>query len=325
MPELLRHWTVGARSALLTIGAVAGSLCLLATVIAPLVGVRPLIFLSGSMSPTIPAGSLALARTVDASSIDVGDIVTVPSNGSFVTHRVVEVTHAPGRATMLLRGDGNKVDDDNVYEVASAPRTEIWVPHAGTVIAWFSRAPGVYVLAGWVALVLGSLRRHAGGPPQRPSSPSRIGPPKLLLATKRQLDAGRRARLARTAAVGVAVVAAPLAAPSPAVAAWADGVTVTGTSISTVTPTAPIASCTTVSSSGITVSWTARPAATGYRITYGGIGQQVTTDVSAATLSRTFSAPADGRFTVRALYGGTWISPVSNELRYDTMGQGNCN
>ena len=57
-------------SVMLTAAAAIGTACLLVTVVAPLAGVRPLIFLSGSMSPTIPAGSLALARTVDAEDIN---------------------------------------------------------------------------------------------------------------------------------------------------------------------------------------------------------------------------------------------------------------
>lgn len=192
MGAVLRRRLHALWSAVLTTGAVLGTVCMLVTLVAPLAGIRPLIFLSGSMSPTIPAGSLALARTVDASTIEVNDIVTVPSNGTYLTHRVVDVTHAPGRATLLLRGDGNKDVDAGLHEVTSAPRTEIWIPHVGSIIAWFSHAPGVYVLAAWVAIVLSLLRRPLRSD-SRPRGPS-IGCPKLLLVAERALGSTRSAR-----------------------------------------------------------------------------------------------------------------------------------
>lgn len=189
MHRLLERQVTNARSAVLTGGAVIGVLCMLLTIVAPLVGVRPLIFLSGSMAPAIPAGSLALARTTDAEDIEVGDIVTVPANGSFVTHRVVEVTHAPGKATLVLRGDGNPVADATAYEVASAPRTVIWVPQAGALVAWFTRAPGVYLLALWVALVVGSVRRHGDPGPHGARPPAPVpGRPALVLKAGRLLS-----------------------------------------------------------------------------------------------------------------------------------------
>lgn len=182
----VRRWAHSVRSAVLTVGAVVGTLCLLGTLVAPLVGVRPLIFLSGSMAPAIPAGSLGLARTTDAEDLEVGDIVTVQKNGTYVTHRVLEITHAPGKATLLLRGDGNTVPDAAAYEVTSVPRTFFSVPGVGTVVAWFSHTPGVYVLAAWVALVLGSLRRRRDPEAGKPGSRSGpVGRPKLVLVLGR--------------------------------------------------------------------------------------------------------------------------------------------
>lgn len=329
MRRVLRSGVSLLGSAALTTGAVLGTVCLLATVVAPLFGVRPLIFLSGSMSPTIPAGSLALSRTIDADDIEVGDIVTVPSNGTYLTHRVVEVTHAPGKATVLLRGDGNEVADADVHQVTSAPRTEIWVPLLGAVVGWFSHAPGVYLLAVWVALVLGSLRRRSDAPSAGGGRPSPPGRPKLLQAAMRLLAVGSRgrpgARTARLArgATGVAVVAAsPLAVPAPAMAAWGDSANVSGTRLSTATITVPAASCGTVTPTSITVSWTPRAGATHYLLTFGGLGDPQTATVTSNVTSRTFTT--DGRFTVRARYGSdSWMSTASNEVAYKTS-EGKC-
>lgn len=171
-------------SAALTAGAAIGTLCLLVTLVAPPLGVRPLIFLSGSMSPTISAGSLGLARVTDAEDLEVGDIITVPSNGSMVTHRIVEITRGPGRATVLLKGDGNKVADATAHEVTSAPRTFLAIPRLGSAIAWFSHPPGIYVLAAWVALVLGSARRRRGDR-ETGTADGAVRRPKLVLVLGR--------------------------------------------------------------------------------------------------------------------------------------------
>ncbi len=151
-------------------------------------GVRPLIFLSGSMSPAIPAGSLGLARTTDADDLEVGDIVTVPTNGTFVTHRIVEITHAPGKATLLLRGDGNRVADATAYEVA------VGTPHL--LLRAGGRDGGRLVLARPGRLRAGGLGR--AGP--------RLAPP-----------ASRRGR--RPAAASRASGRAPEARPGPGKAA----------------------------------------------------------------------------------------------------------
>lgn len=323
MLELVRRRITALRSAVLTLGAVAGTLCLVATVIAPLAGVRPLIFLSGSMSPTIPAGSLALARTVDAASIEVGDIVTVPSGGNYVTHRVVDVTHGPGRATMMLRGDGNKVEDASAYDVASAPRTEIWVPHAGSAVAWFSHAPGVYVLAGWVALVLGTLRRRGNSSPQSPDRPSRPGRPKLVLTMGRLLTLAQRGprgpRLASAATGAAMVAAAPLAAPAPAMAAWADTAQVSGTRLQTASIVPTVVTCTDLGSI-VRLSWAARDGATQYLISYGGLGAdrvENETVPSTGPLLKEFDSSREGRFDVVVRFGSdTWLSTRSNQVSY---------
>lgn len=186
MTHAVRTVVGRAGSALLTVSAVLGTVCLLSTLVAPMVGVRPLIFTSGSMAPAIPAGSLALAKVTDADDLEVGDVVTVPLRGSFVTHRIVSVTHAPGKATLILRGDGNKTVDADAYAVTSVPRTFVSIPVLGSVVAWFTHPPGIYVLAGWVALVLGLVRRprDAGS---TGATGAGVGRPKLVLVLGRLL------------------------------------------------------------------------------------------------------------------------------------------
>ena len=271
-----------------------------------------------------------MARTVDAADIGVGDIVTVPSGSSYVTHRVVEVTHAPGRATLLLRGDGNEDSDENVYDVASAPRTEIWVPHAGSVVAWFSRAPGIYLLAAWVAFVLGTLRRQHNASSHGTGRPTRSGPPKVALILRRKLLGVRSPRIAGHArmarvATGVAVVAAtPLVAPSPAAAAWGNIAQVSGATLATASTTPTVVTCSDLGST-VRLSWVARAGATHYLVSYGGLGADRVENemvLSSGLLYKDFDSAREGRFDVVVRYGSdSWVSVKSNQVSYT---KGNC-
>lgn len=122
--------------------------------------IKPLVVVSGSMSPEIPTGSLVISRPTPITTIEVGDVITVPNpqTGALVTHRVVTIDHAPtGDWTVTLRGDANDGPDPRAYTVASGaevPSPWFVVPGAGRLVETISR-PGVAVpfLIGLVALV----------------------------------------------------------------------------------------------------------------------------------------------------------------------------
>ncbi|MDR2280890.1 MAG: signal peptidase I, partial [Gordonia sp. (in: high G+C Gram-positive bacteria)] len=147
----------------LTLAAVLGTLCILATAICLTFGVRPVIFETGSMAPAVPTGSIGFARTVPAADVHPGDIVTVTrDDGVRVTHRVVTVTPAAGTAASLtLRGDANASPDPQPYIVSSVYRTTITIPVVGYVASWLS-APHTLVLQ---ALVAAGLLAVAFAPP----------------------------------------------------------------------------------------------------------------------------------------------------------------
>jgi signal peptidase I len=127
--EQARGW---AREALLTIGAVVGGICLLVTVASALFGLRPLVFQSGSMSPTIGTGALALSHEVDASALHVGQVVSVPTgDGERVTHRIVGIAHDGPVTQLELRGDANAVSDPHTYRVTTADVVIAQVPWLG--------------------------------------------------------------------------------------------------------------------------------------------------------------------------------------------------
>ena len=86
--------------ALWTLGII-GLMSLLAAIAAYIWGYSIILFSTGSMSPTIPAGSAALVQRVPASEVHVGDIVTVDRQDALpITHRVTSIT--PGTGPFLL-------------------------------------------------------------------------------------------------------------------------------------------------------------------------------------------------------------------------------
>jgi signal peptidase I len=96
----------------LTLAAIFGVLVSANTVAAVTSGVQPLVVRSGSMEPTIPTGSMVLTRRVEASRVQVGDIVTMERpDRTRVTHRVVDLKRQGDTVELTLKGDANKDPD----------------------------------------------------------------------------------------------------------------------------------------------------------------------------------------------------------------------
>ncbi|NKZ93373.1 signal peptidase I, partial [Rhodococcus hoagii] len=130
----------------LWVGAVVGSLCIVAAVAALAFGIKPLIFRSGSMEPEIGTGALALSRTVAASDLHPGDIACVEDQtGQRITHRVVAVDAVVGdTATLRLKGDANADEDVQRYHVETAAKVLFHVEKLGYAVVWLSSPPAVF-------------------------------------------------------------------------------------------------------------------------------------------------------------------------------------
>ena len=76
-----------------------------------LAGYEPYGVISGSMEPAIPTGSLVLVHEEPPSELEAGDVVAFLSNGSIVTHRIIEVDE--DARTLVTQGDANPVPDMN--------------------------------------------------------------------------------------------------------------------------------------------------------------------------------------------------------------------
>lgn len=140
-----RVWS-WSRSAILTAAAAVGLVCILVFGVSLMLGVRPLVVLSGSMEPTIPVGAVVFSQTVPASQLAPGDIATVELNGGLglITHRVTSVAPADGGAfAVTMRGDANAIDDPTPYTVSSAGRCVFQLPYIGTIAMMLRTSYGI--------------------------------------------------------------------------------------------------------------------------------------------------------------------------------------
>lgn len=157
------------RELALNVGAVIGVLCIVLALASALFGVTPLVFRSGSMSPDIPTGSLALARSVPAQELEVGDVVSVVNEqGVRVTHRAVDLAPVPGGSAVVatLKGDANSVPDVSPYVIEEADRVMVHAPGLGYAVSWIT-SPVAIFLGGMLAGALMMVAFGRGKPRTR--------------------------------------------------------------------------------------------------------------------------------------------------------------
>lgn len=126
-------------------------------ILAVALGWRPVVLLSGSMSPTAPTGSLVVASPVDGERVLVGDVVTVtwPGATTPVTHRVVAIERGEDGAVLATtKGDANDEVDQQLVRLDGTRvlRARAYLPGAGRAFV----GNGPRALAGGAA-VLGAL------------------------------------------------------------------------------------------------------------------------------------------------------------------------
>lgn len=255
---------------LLTLGALLGAACLVMAVLGATYDVKPLIFRSGSMAPAIPAGGLALAKPVDAAQLKTGDIVSVKSEGTRITHRIKVVQLEGDTAVLTLKGDANEVQDAHPYRVKSADRVFFAVPVAGYVLSYASGPVGVFVTGVLAAVLVWLIFR-----PARPRGGARRAP------------RPRRAGTATVVLVAATAVSVPIVDPTPTWAAFSDAGTANGSSLASHTVQRPDSVGCGTSGSNATFSWTEVDPRYDYEIQ---LWRDVTTDVLVSTNQVTGSA-----------------------------------
>lgn len=309
-----------ARELVLTIGAALGLLCIGFAIAAHAFGITPLIVRSGSMAPTLPVGSLALAAPVHGTDVRPGDVVSISRpDGSRITHRVISTAAASQVAvTAYLKGDANQFPDPAPYVIGDAHRVVVTIPLAGYAASWMQTPAGRILLGtASIALVYLTFRRRRGSRTDdrgttrdgAGSTPGNRGPEPRVPA------AGHRARHT-TATAGVATAVTLALATQQVGAAHAASLTdvaVMSSSISMGTfgnsipnDRGAVIIATAGSASGCKISWTAPSSGFSVRVSFLPKGVAVPADhdptpttyqseytLTAGTLSYVATAPTD--------------------------------
>ena len=143
----------------LTFAAVGGAICIALVLAATLFHITLIMFKTGSMAPSIPAGSLAIVQEIPAQDVEVGDVVTVDRGAGLlpITHRVVAATpQVDGTTSLTLQGDANEAPDATDYRVttvrivlASIPGLAMFVASLSHPLVLAITTLVVSVLVGW--------------------------------------------------------------------------------------------------------------------------------------------------------------------------------
>ncbi|MGN6372944.1 MAG: signal peptidase I [Solirubrobacteraceae bacterium] len=120
---------------------------------------QALVVRSGSMSPTIPTGSVVFYRKAAASQIKVGDVIVFDApghNGLRVTHRVHAIRTGANGRYYITKGDANAAPDDwHVPAVGTGWVATAHVPEVGYLLYALQSTVARLLLLVIPALVLG--------------------------------------------------------------------------------------------------------------------------------------------------------------------------
>lgn len=149
-------------------------------VVPSLAGATPLTVLTGSMEPTLPAGTVVVVKPIAAADIAIGDVLTYqiePGRPEVVSHRVVQVLSvSDGTFQFITQGDNNTAADVEPV-LAEQVKGVVWynVPYVGWITTdvlgkyrdVLIPATGLALLLFAVGTVLSTVRdaRRAAAPP----------------------------------------------------------------------------------------------------------------------------------------------------------------
>lgn len=119
-----------------------------------LLGYKEMAVLSGSMEPTIPVGSLAYVKPVQAEELQPGDVCTyrLQDGSAFVTHRVMSVDAQA--QTLVTKGDANETDDGDVMFQQVYGKAEFHLPMLGHLIVNIKTPVGIMGICGVLVVVI---------------------------------------------------------------------------------------------------------------------------------------------------------------------------
>ena len=117
-------------------------------------GVTPLVVLSGSMSGDAPDhiedGDLIFVKPVKAADLKVGDVITYMEGSTVVTHRIIEITtDEDGKLLFTTKGDfNNTADKDPVHEDDLVGIYTARIPKVGDLAIFMQTPLGMILFIG---------------------------------------------------------------------------------------------------------------------------------------------------------------------------------
>jgi signal peptidase I len=131
-------------------------------------GISPI--LSSSMSPAAEPGDAFITINKPASTLKVGDIVTLKEaeSGAFFAHRIIEIREQSGLLRIVTKGDSNQLSEEDPYMVSGlveVPMTVLRVKYIGYALAYLTSLQGkqfaltLIVLANLMVLILFLFRK----------------------------------------------------------------------------------------------------------------------------------------------------------------------
>jgi signal peptidase len=122
---------------------------------------QALVVRSGSMSPTIPTGSIVFYTKIDAAKVKVGDVIVFAKPGQAdekVTHRVFQIGSSSTGPFFVTKGDANGAPDDwRIPAVGTGWIAAGHVPVLGYVLADLQSPAGRLLLLIVPAVLLGLI------------------------------------------------------------------------------------------------------------------------------------------------------------------------
>ncbi|HET8529209.1 MAG TPA: signal peptidase I [Gaiellaceae bacterium] len=161
-PRPALRWAGPALSWLLLAAATVVVLGLAAITIGPrFLPYQALVVRSGSMSPTIPTGSVVFYRRIDAAKVKVGDVIVFAKPGQAdekVTHRVYQIGDSSTGRYFVTKGDANGAPDGwRVPAVGTGWIAAAHVPVLGYALADLQSPLGRLLLLVVPAILLGLI------------------------------------------------------------------------------------------------------------------------------------------------------------------------
>lgn len=115
-----------------------------------LLGISPLVVLSGSMEDTFSTNALIFIKDVDTDDLEVGDVICYLIEDTAVTHRITQVTEdEDGVPAYITQGDANDTEDS--YFVYPETVEGMYIGHiaeVGAFVLFMQTTAGMVIFIG---------------------------------------------------------------------------------------------------------------------------------------------------------------------------------